>query len=274
MTLEELCRGIQLQPEVADEVLEFYGAFDFSSIRPHLDGLKDMATEAGARRALEQSLGQDERKFKMLTCMLVCAVDLYAWYQENGISDAIFFDTMKCFPRFLEECRQMDGRYAFDREWWTARQIGGRLFRIGELEYEISRMDQKPVVSIHIPSDAVLSEENCDASLRRAGEFMAEHFAELSAADYVCDSWLLAPELRQMLSEGSRILAFQNRFLIRRVDYGEEDYIGWVFRTRDTEIGNLPEDTSLQRKMKRHLLNGGKVGTGFGVLRTTDSSEA
>lgn len=266
MTLEELCAGIRLQPEICRAVLTFYHGFDFEPLQGYLEGLKDMRTEEKARRRLQQVWGEDPKGVKMLTCMLLGALELYPWYQKQGIDREVFWNTMGCFTRFIGECREADGEYRFDREWWTARQISGRLFRLGALEYELKQQDEKPVVSIHIPSDAVLTGENCDVSIRRARAFMAAHFEEYANAEYICHSWLLAEELKDLLREGSHILEFQKRFDVQDETYGGTEYCWWVFKTRSTDAAVFPEKTSLQKSMKKFLQAGGRIGEGYGVL--------
>lgn len=41
----------------------------------------------------------------------------------------------------------------------------------------------------------------------------------------------------------------------------------WVFKRRDIPLEDLPEETSLQKNMKAHLLSGGWVGEGMGCLK-------
>ena len=265
MDLITLCDKICLQKEVQKEVINYYQSTGFNQIYPSIQGLKSMETEAGVREELTKLLYPDPQKIKMLTYMLVCAVELYPWYQEKGISETIFLDTMRCFTRFIEECKQMTGQYAFDREWWTARQISGILFRIGELEYEMTHSAFNPVISIHIPSDSILTQDRCDTSLENAKAFFAEYFPEYADKDYICDSWLLAPELKKLLPPDSNIIAFQHRFYIQKVDYDGNEYIEWVFKKRNCSIADLPENTTLQRNMKQYLVNGGKIGSGYGV---------
>ena len=265
MELGQLCDGIHLQEEIRREVESFYRSPGFDSLVPLMEGLKRMETEEQTREELGRRLGEDPKKIGMLTCMLACAADQHKWYQEKGISDRVFFDTMGCFTRFIEECREITGSPAFDREWWTARQISGELFRIGTLEYEMKNNGGRPVISMHIPSDAVLTAGSCDSSVGEARIFFAEHFPEYGDRDYICHSWLLAPELKQLLPENSRILAFQRKFRMIEVNYQEDDYIQWVFKTRGIPTADLPEKTLLQRNMKRYLLEGGKVGEGLGI---------
>lgn len=158
--------------EMRKEAICYYQSGGFDTVRPFVEGLKDMETESNARDKLNRLLDPDPKKAKMLAC----AADLYPWYQEKGISETIFLAAMRRFTRFIEECREITGQYAFDREWWTARQISGNLFRIGELESEMTHAGQKPVIGIHIPSDSVLTPQNCSASLESAKAFLAKYF--------------------------------------------------------------------------------------------------
>ncbi len=254
MDLETLCQKIALPEELQREVFKFYYSDIFSLVKDYIVGLKKMKTEATARKELNDRLGRDEKRIKMLTCMLVCATEQYAWYKEKGIPDSYFFATMGCFTRFVKECEKITGICAFDREWWTARQLSGTLFRIGELEYEKIEKDSRKMISI------------CDQSIADAKKFFKQYFSEYSDAEYICDSWLLAPELSLLLPETSHILAFQKRFSLQNVDYSGTEYIEWVFKTKDAKIADLPEETTLQKRMKQFLLGGGKIGSGFGIL--------
>ena len=145
MELAALCHGIRLQEEARRAVLDFWREADRDRLAPALALLRRMDTEAQGRAALEDLLGEDRRQYRLLACMLSCGADLHAWYGERGIPDHVYFATMGCFPRFLEECRQITGVPAFDRGWWTARQISGTLFRLGELEYELRTGDGGPL---------------------------------------------------------------------------------------------------------------------------------
>lgn len=70
-----------------------------------------------------------------------------------------------------------------------------------------------------------------------------------------------------MLNENSNIISFQNRFEI--FDKGEADteFIEWRFNTNSTDFATLPENTSLQRNMKKHLLSGGVIRNAYGRLK-------
>lgn len=267
MNLQKLCEKIELQSEVKTEVDKFIGQFNFDTIRDDLDKLKNMEAEKEARSHLNQLFTDDPNHIKILTCMLLCAVDAYQIYEEKGIEEQIYIDTMKCFTRFISECKENTGVYAFDRAFWTPRQISCVLFRIGELEYEMTSHQKNRVISVHIPSDSIFTDEKCTHSLNKAYEFFNKFFPEFSNVDYICESWLMMPELKLFLKADSNIVKFQNRFDIKEIDYNDKEFLQWVFNTRNCEIKDLPEKTTLQRKLKSHLLNGGKFGGALGILK-------
>ena len=213
--------------------------------------------------ALSGLLGDDD--MAVLACQLEAAALCCDKMMARGVPEQVMVDTMKCFSRFLGETLHMTGEEKFDREWWTWRQTGGRLLRIGELEYEL--VPEHKAVSLHIPSDAVFTPENVDASLSAARELLGKVYPDYRDADYVCDSWLLSPELGKLLRPGSNIASFQNRFRITKVEPAAKDFYGWLFRVKeDTPVEELPELTSLQRSVKQHVLSGGSIGVAWGTM--------
>lgn len=225
--------------------------------------LTDIRTAEAGYHALNEALGKDE--MAMLACQLWAAAKTRNRWLEKGISDRIFLDTMGCYRRFLSEAVKKTGRLYFDRGWWTYRQLSMVLFRIGQLEYELSG-DQKNI-SVHIPSDACIAPSEVDASLTQAREFLKEVLPAYADCPMICDSWLLSPELAKILPEDSRILAFQRRFRIHEFHPKAMDCLEWLFSApEDTPLEDLREDTSLQRKVKHILLNGGHIGVAFGTM--------
>lgn len=267
MELLALCDEIQLQPEIKSRVLKFANGFDFSSVNKQLKGFRNYEKMSEALTELQAILGEDTDNIKILSCMLKASADVYDIYQAKGISNEVYFATMKCYPRFISETYQMTGKLYFDRYWWTTRQAGCHLFRIGELEYEMKHNEDKIVIDIHIPSDVDFSPPAIDESLANARQFFSEHYPELSKAEYRCHSWLLDTQLRGMLKDSSNILSFQNRFEI--FDEGEisTDFIEWLYNTRTTDYYTLPENTSLQRNVKMHILSDGIVRNAYGRLK-------
>lgn len=267
MDITTLCEKIDLQPQIKNQVLSFIKEFDFETVDKQQKGYLVYENMKEALAKTQAILGEDEDGIKILSCMLKASADAYEVYWEKNISDEIYFDTMKCFSRFIDETYKMTGKFCFDRYWWTTRQAGCHLFRIGTLEYEIKHLENDVVIGIHIPSDADFSPISVEESLNSAYGFFAKNYSSLGDVEYRCHSWLLDEQLKNMLHKNSNIINFQNRFEI--FDRGEEEteFLEWVFNTKSTDYNNLPEKTSLQKKMKKHLLEGGTIRNTYGRLK-------
>lgn len=268
MELYELYNLIGLQSEMIQS-LRFAGKeIDFKKTNLYLEQMMDMKTAALAYKDLKALLKEDKDNIKMLYCQLECARRVYDRYEEKHIAKTIYIDTMKCFTRFIEECKKKNGRMLFDRGWWTYRQVSMNIFRIGQLEYQFNEYNGENTIDIHIPSNADISKEAVDYSLKQAEIFFQTYYGDYKYKNYTCDSWLMSPKIRQLLSEKSNILSFQNRFDIISENKESKEYIEWLFQVPiNTDYINLPEETDLQRKVKELLLNGGTVGSAYGIMK-------
>ena len=249
MSYREFLERINMTQEVTDKLVRMSGEPE-----EPLD-LRENEPEHGLDELFQQTMAAYEARKKE------------PW---NRISEEIYIETMKCFSRFVREHKVSYGVYGFDRGFWTPHQIEGKLFRIGELEYQID--DEEKVISIHIPSDADLSDDLVNASYAEQKQFFAENFPETAGWPGMCESWLLSPALKELLPSDSRILAFAARFEITQTNPDATDYLEWVYKLasgqqKSAELENLREDTSLQRRMKDFLRAGGKVGIAWGIWK-------
>ena len=205
---------------------------------------------------------------------LIIALDNREKGSWKDLPEDIWLATMGCFTRFVNEHFESTGKYAFDRGFWTTRQIGATLFRIGELEYELKETGDEAlprVISLHIPSDARMTADQLNESVARAKQFLKDFFPDWANIPMRCHSWLLSPALKSLLDEGSNILRFQRAFDIDREEYESDDELQWVFKLtgdqqKDVDLRALPENTTLQRRMKDYLIAGGKIGSAAGFL--------
>lgn len=264
--MREFCKKIEIQDEITELVAAFDEAFDYETIKYSMDKLFFRVSWNEGRAEIKEALGEDERGIKILAVMLKCAMKTWDKFMAIGMEESILVETMKCFKRFMDEHMASYGSYAFDRDFWTARQASGNLFRIGELEYELIDEGVKKTIGVHIPSDVRLKKEIMADSYKKAKACMKQFFPEFDGADMECESWLLSPSLKEVLSPESNIIKFQNAFRIVKVDYDNNDFMEWVFKRPDLALEELPEDTSLQKNLKKYLLDGGKVGEAVGIL--------
>ena len=228
-------------------------------------GLRDMKTAETTQKQLRETFKSTDGMI-ILYIFLRAAFDNYSQYQALKISDDVFIETYKALPRFIKEFHKQSGQYAFERDWWAYRQTAMNLFRIGELEYEMTTQENTKVLSIHIPSDADLTHTHLETSFRLARLFFNRRYKDYSNARFYCHTWLLSPALKGLLEPSSKILAFQSYFDITATFLENNSYLYWVFQTRDTDLSKLETKTTLQKRIKSFVENGGKVGTASGYV--------
>lgn len=280
LSLKDLCRNIGLPKEVIQTVSSLEGSIALEQLE-ELDLLFDSGKWDEGLQRLRTRLGEDKHGFKILTVVLYAALRTKKNYEVMGIEDAVFWDTMKCITRFVNEYRESFGVYGFDRAFWVPRQLSGMLFRLGSLEFEMlgsagvnmplySRESMVPdeieILDIHIPSDADISREKCEESYIMAKQFFFRYFPEFRYKNICCRSWLLAPGLKDVLPENSRIIQFQNQFQITKVHPENQEFLIWIYKRKDIPYENLPENTTLQKNVKRYLLEGKYIGSADGNL--------
>lgn len=218
-----------------------------------------------AVKYIQEMIGEDADGFKILWEELNLVCESYEKYVQMDIPYEIFVDTMKFCTRFLGEHMRTYGKYKFTWAWWYPRQISLNEFRIGALEYEFVDGYNREIY-IHIPSDADFSHNSVQESIKEFFTFRKKYFETWNTIPISCDSWLLSPALKKLLDSESNILRFQKPFKLESVDYDNIWFLGWVYPGYDTADKNLPENTRLQRRMKKYILSGNKVGAAKGYL--------
>ena len=187
------------------------------------------------------------------------AVDLYPSYKNAGISDRIYFDTFSDFTIWFSHFIKKNRVVCLREEAWLNLHLKMKLFRLGRLQFEKDEMNHS--IHVHIPEGKSLNPEACDISLRQAKTFFDGAYTVFD-----CESWLLSPFLSELLDENSNIIQFQKRFHIIRVNkdirQAEERVFGEVLEDKHL----YTEKTTLQKNLKRYLLNGNNPGIGYGVL--------
>lgn len=225
--------------------------------------------------------GQDPDGMKLLALYLTAACRTREKYSSLGIPDEIFRDTMGCFALFLRKTEACSGRLVFDRGFWAWRHLACRLFRLGTLEFEYRAAEdgeplapglapQSPILSVHIPIDARLSDAALRDSYEQADRFFSLHGAALCRigrpSAVLCGTWLLSPALCALLPKDSGILRFSRDYEIYATDPDNESFYYWLFNGRKPPEP-LPRQTSLQRVVAAYLEQGGHIGSGYGIKK-------
>ena len=256
MNAQELYRLLELPAEVAQRLMKE------TLVVPQeiTDRYLSRPTSGEGLKQLTECVGEDPDGLGMLYVLLNMALTSWQKYEAAGISQTVFVDTMKFVTRTLREHREQRGTYEFHKAWWFWRELCMEEFRLGCLEYEMVPTDEGKVISIHIPSDADLRPEAVDQSFAAFRAFAAQFYPDWQEAKWICDSWMMCPALRELLPETSNILRFQGRFDTVKVSDDTKGVLEWVFPPHTEISENLPENTSLQRRMKAYLLGGGLIG--------------
>ena len=126
------------------------------------------------------------------------------------------------------------------------------------------------VLGVHIPSDAQLTEEKLADSYGKMEDFYRTYGDKLCMAGkptaVLCGSWLLSPRLRELLPEDSGIRRFAADYELFTADPASEDFYQWLFGGK-RRLSELPEETSLQKAVKKYLRGGGNIGSAAGIYR-------
>ena len=126
-----------------------------------------------------------------------------------------------------------------------------------------------PVVGLHIPPGGGMTEEKVNDAFAEAKEFLANCYPEFKYKAFKCESWLMDPMLAKILGDDSNIGKFVNRFTPICIKSGGRGVFNFVFLQPNPAavvVENLPEETSLQRKIKQLYLDGGCIYEMYGYI--------
>lgn len=267
MTLDKLCEIINLPQEVTKEVLAYVDERKSVLDDELQKRIVNRDSWDDAVKELQERIGEDTYGFGILAEMLDFACRTYDKYIELGIDESVFIRTMEFCTRFVNDHKRVRGYYAFTWAWWFVRQLAMQEFRIGELEFEFVEAEER-FISIHIPGDVDFCPEKVQKTFEEYRSFLKKYFPEWVGAEWKCESWMLSPALEQLLDENSNVLQFNHLFEVESVDYDSMAVLDWVYPGESQEdLQSLSENTSLQKKMKQFLLDGGKVGWAKGRVK-------
>lgn len=267
MELNRFWEGIRLMPGAVDAVSKLrISEAEYEKIRSLFCTDKDAFYQA--------VLKEPDFRVRFLYYFSRMACETYARYQERGIDDQVYWDTFYDLTLWCGNCYQEFGEYGINEYRWFFRHIECRIWRLGRLEFEETEIGPEelgvapegqgkiPVWNIHIPQGEKLDPDSVRASLEQAFQRWGKQIP------YVCDSWLLYPGLADILPADSNIIRFQKLFRILRTDPDAREAEPRIFGQILEHAGDYPEDTFLQKKAKEYLLEGKRLGSGMGILKT------
>lgn len=204
--------------------------------------------------------------------LLSALPDVLEWHAQRCVPPEISWATLADLGRQAGIYRRFHGTSGFDEFDWLSGHFRGLIFQIGRLQFERSVVKDEwlsdpalaaaagasgRVLAVHIPEEGPLSPELCDESLAKAPAFFARHFPDEEYRAATCDSWLLDRQLSEYLPPEANIVRFQQRFtLLPGPALGNRTVLRFVFYKNEAALGELPQRTTLERAVVRHLEHG------------------
>jgi len=265
LDIKRLCEGIRLD-DGAIAIIERYQMDEaaYFGWKRHFENDRDdffkQAKQAAAYRQ------------KLLYFFVRLAVDAYEAYRIRGIAEGVYFDTFSDIRIWSVNCRRDYGEYGIEEYNWLQEHVQLRLFRLGRLQFQPCALDRdlavggkklqrnQVVLNVHIPEGEPLDSVESALSFQRATSF----FRGIPPV-FVCHSWLLCPQLSDILKPDANIMQFQKHFVIYDIDPEAREAEQRIFNKLSDDPAAYEAHTSLQRNAKAYLMNGGKLGRGSGI---------
>ncbi len=285
--LLDLCNKIDLGKEETQCVMNIL-SLEFAKVAAIVKKCGMLPVSSVLHSASEHERNYRKGAALRLACVIACCERTYAVYQEKGIPDEIFYDTMGDISIWAKNFRDKYGYPGFGAVNWISNHLNATLFRLGRLQFQLYRarfpkytertqIRQAPVklgkrcLYVHIPQGEKLDYDECIKSFEMSKDFFGKYFPNYKYSGYICESWLLYPGNRAVLPPESNIMKFQSLWTIVSWDIDQSQAIERIFQPKC--IGDMefyPEDTSLRRAAKKWLLSGNVLGIGFGMIKTEE----
>ena len=133
-------------------------------------------------------------------------------------------------------------------------------------EWKVAVKTGDAVISVHIPTGAPITPENCRTAYKECLEIVRKYFPEYDVKAIYCGTWLLDPQLADMLSEKSNIVNFGRQYMRFPISSQGRGVFSFLFRKPFKTLEDLPENTTLERAVKAHCIAGNYVYEASGFI--------
>ncbi|MHB8379145.1 MAG: acyltransferase domain-containing protein [Acidimicrobiales bacterium] len=213
------------------------------------------------------------------------------YFVAEGTPEDVIDRTFDVLARHCATHRRKWGTFGVDAGWWMLPVLRGELVQVGSLQFHLVTLgvgslsptpwyDERVAatlgagfrrgdvsIGVHIPQGADLSPRRLDDTMENARRDLGRLWPTSQRRLATCATWMLDERLRTFLDPSSNIVQFQQRFnvLSEYVD-DDEDVLDFVFRSPGTVLGDLAQETTLQRGVVDVLSHGGHWHTCTGWI--------
>lgn len=179
----------------------------------------------------------------------------------NGIHDAQAFDTV-----FIEDADQVVGTPIMPVGSILAKPV-----TLSRAEWQPVLRAGDPVLSIHIPATGPLDPDACADAIAQATAFFQQPELRVTYKAFLCDSWLLDPQLETCLEPRDNIVRFLREYYLVPVQGSNEaQTLERVFGGHPDEVGRPDRPSRLQAAVLAAMDNGHRFCRGGGFILPED----
>lgn len=128
--------------------------------------------------------------------------------------------------------------------------------RLKKSEWRVVLQKDDGYLVTHIPERWPFDHETILASYRRAREVYAHCYPDLGIRALHCRTWLLAPQMQGFLKPDANLVRFQNDYILYPCVCNGKAVFSFLFLKPFESYDELPENTTLQREVKKIYLRG------------------
>ena len=198
------------------------------------------------------------------------------WYRQEEIDPQLFHNFARNLAGVASDCFGLHGVWGTYIGWWLIDFFKGKLFSFGRLQFRRRKLRRQIgkypqgiyYLDVHVPPCGPLTPALCEESYAQAASFYRARYG-MEEILIGCHSWLIHPDITKLLPETSNILAFGRRYqVLETMPDPESKAASFIFNlpTLPADLNNLPDNTSLRRAVKQHLLAGNTIDTAFGFM--------
>ncbi|MDE5547896.1 MAG: acyltransferase domain-containing protein [Clostridia bacterium] len=194
-------------------------------------------------------------------------------YRKRGVMREEWLATMSDLAIWCKQLFGESGEVGLRETHWLAHLVRTEIFRLGRLQFVPRVLSEElrcggngfPVgtryCEVHIPAEGRLLPALVRASFARAKQLFAPKL-------FTCESWLLSPKLKGLLS-GGNILDFASRFQVVSVDEADRSAERYIFGKISNPSEYLPANV-FSARVRDMAREGNFVGSAYGICFAED----